>query len=362
MKHGSRARTIAFYLPQFHQIPENDAWWEPGFTEWTNVRRARPLFAGHRQPITPGELGYYDLTDDQVRRRQADLAKAHGIEGFCYWHYWFGGRRLLERPFAEVLASGEPDFPFCLAWANESWTGIWHGAPHRVLMAQTYPGEADDRAHFAWLLGAFRDPRYLRVDGRPLLVIYKPMGMPQPARRFALWRQLALEAGLPGLHLVGFNMGEFDDPAMVGLDAALIYHLGQTSPLPLLRRWQRRYWGVRRRLPWQSLRRIDYAEAVRHLLPAHGGMPAASYPCVVPNWDNTPRCGERGLVLTDSSPERFAAHLARAVDAVAGRAPQQRLVFVKSWNEWAEGNYLEPDAAHGRGWLEAVRGVVGAAP
>src|SRR5437879_9338189 len=149
------ARLIAFYLPQFHPIPENDAWWEPGFTEWTNVVRARPLFRGHRQPDLPTDLGFYDLRVAETRAAQAQLAAAHGIEAFCYWHYWFAGRRMLERPFDEVLRSGRPDFRFCLGWANQTWSGVWHGAPEQVLIEQTYPGEEDDRRHFAAVLPAF---------------------------------------------------------------------------------------------------------------------------------------------------------------------------------------------------------------
>ena len=351
---AERARLIAFYLPQFHPIPENDAWWGAGFTEWTNVTRARPLFPGHHQPRVPGELGYYDLRDPAVREAQACLASDHGIAAFCYWHYWFGGRRLLERPFAEVLASGEPDFPFCLGWANESWTGVWHGAPKRILMQQTYPGEDDDRRHFDFLLSAFADRRYLRVDGKPLLVIYKPLQMLQPRRRLDLWRDLAQHAGLPGLHIVGFNMDDFDDPASLGLDATIVYRLGQTHASPAMRKLERRYWGLRRRLPAFSLRRLDYARAMRHHLP-DAGLDHTAYPCVVPNWDNTPRAGRRGLVLVNDGPEAFRVHLRAALDAVAARPPAQRIVFLKAWNEWAEGNTLEPERVHGRAYLEVVR-------
>ena len=355
-----RARLIAFYLPQFHPIPENDAWWGKGFTEWTNVTRARPLFAGHRQPRVPGELGYYDLRDPAVRTAQATLAREHGIEAFCYWHYWFGGRRLLERPFAEVLASGEPDFPFCLAWANESWTGVWHGAPKRILMQQTYPGEDDDRRHFDFLLTAFHDRRYVRVDDKPLLVIYKPMLMPQPQRRLDLWRTLAQQAGLPGLHIVGFNMDDFADPAPLGLDATIVYRLGQTYAWAPARKIERMWWGLRRRMPAFSQRRIAYARALRHHLP-DPMLSHIAYPCVVPNWDNSPRAGKRALILTDDGPEAFRAHLRAGIDAVAARAPAQRLVFIKAWNEWAEGNYLEPDDTHGRAYLEVVRDENGGA-
>lgn len=197
-----RARVVALYLPQFHPIPENDRWWGPGFTEWTNVAGARPLFPGHRQPNLPGSLGFYDLRLAEVRAAQAALAQAHGIEAFCYWHYWFGdGRQLLERPFEEVLASGSPDISFCLGWANESWSGVWHGAPERILIEQRYPDD-DDSLHFAHLLTAFRDERYLRVGGRPVFHVYRPEQLPDASRFVQRWQDLAAEAGLPGMYLV----------------------------------------------------------------------------------------------------------------------------------------------------------------
>ena len=193
-------RTIAFYLPQFHPVPENDAWWGKGFTEWTNVARATPLFEGHYQPHVPADLGFYDLRLPEAREAQAALARQYGIEGFCYYHYWFGnGRRILERPFDEVLASGKPDLPFCLCWANQSWSGVWYGAPNRILLEQTYPGDDDARAHFALLLKALNDPRYIRVDGKPLLLIFDVARLPAPSHLTRLWRQCAEEAGLPGL-------------------------------------------------------------------------------------------------------------------------------------------------------------------
>ena len=225
------ARLIAFYLPQFHPIPENDEWWGPGFTEWTNVAKAKPLYRGHYQPHLPAELGFYDLRVPETRQAQADLAREHGIEAFCYWHYWFAGRRILERPFSEVLTSGEPDFPFCLGWANQTWTGIWHGNPDRILIEQTYPGVDDHVAHFDAMLPAFEDPRYFRVDGKPLFYVFKPRFIPE-LRKFAdLWRQLARRAGLPGLYLVGEEFRPWD-PIEWGFDAAC------DSGLPTLRGWE----------------------------------------------------------------------------------------------------------------------------
>jgi lipopolysaccharide biosynthesis protein len=169
-----RARAIALYLPQFHPIPENDEWWGKGFTEWTNTAKAKPVFRGHYQPHVPADLGFYDLRVPETREAQTALARRYGIEGFCYYHYWFAGRRILERPFDAVLHSGTPDFPFCLCWANATWAGVWYGEPNRVLIKQTYPGQADHEAHFRALLPAFKDPRYIRVDGKPVFLIFQP--------------------------------------------------------------------------------------------------------------------------------------------------------------------------------------------
>ena len=213
----ANVRLIAFYLPQFHPIPENDAWWGKGFTEWTNVAKAQPLFTGHYQPHIPADLGFYDLRVPETREAQAALARQYGIEAFCYWHYWFGnGVRILQRPFEEVLASGRPEFPFCLGWANESWTGIWHGARDTMLMEQKYPGLEDHRKHFEYLLTAFSDRRYLHVEGKPLLYVYHPADIPQCEQVMDFWRTLASKAGLPGLYLVAQRREEIGIPARMG--------------------------------------------------------------------------------------------------------------------------------------------------
>ena len=219
--HSPLARVIALYLPQYHPIPENDEWWGRGFTEWTNTAKAKPLFRGHYQPHVPADLGFYDLRLPETRAAQAQLAREYGIEGFCYYHYWFAGRRILERPFDEVLASGQPDFPFCLNWANQTWSGIWHGAPERVLIEQTYPGMDDHCRHFDALLPAFTDQRYVKVEGKPLFVIYHPWELPDSRRVLDLWRELAVKAGLAGLFLVGEHFEPRWDPRPLGYDAAL---------------------------------------------------------------------------------------------------------------------------------------------
>lgn len=344
-----RARAIALYLPQFHPIPENDEWWGPGFTEWTNVARARPLFRGHLQPQLPGALGFYDLRLPEVRERQSELAQQAGVEAFCYWHYWFGdGRRILERPFAEVLQSGTPSIKFCLGWANESWTGIWHGAGDRILMEQRYPGRADDQAHFATLLPAFWDDRYLTVAGRPLLHVYRPENLPSAAQFIDDWQKMATHAGLPGLYLVAGVSHRYRSFLQDGFDAAfwprLPYEEG--GRVQLLTRWRRR---VRR----QPLVRPYADKPLASTL--EGVDPDRLQPCVVTNWDNTPRSGRDGVVLTGASPERMRVHLRAATRAVQDRPVEERIIWLKSWNEWAEGNYLEPDLTYGDARLRVLR-------
>ena len=349
------ARLIAYYLPQYHPIPENDEWWGKGFTEWTNTAKAKPLFRGHYQPHVPADLGFYDLRLAETRVAQADLARRYGIEAFCYYHYWFAGRRILERPFNDVLASAQPDFPFCLCWANQTWSGIWHGAPNRVLLEQTYPGERDHRAHFEFLIRAFRDPRYLTVDGKPLFLLYRPTEIPEIARVLRLWRNLAAEAGLPGLFLVGVRGGPIWKSADLGLDAATTVWLPQTRPWISRRtpvKWFLRHYHEKTGKPTI----YPYKEVIAELLP-----PIApdeeDYPCLFPNWDNTPRSGSNGLVLHESTPELFRIHAQRALKRVIGKDAEHALVFVKSWNEWAEGNHVEPDLRFGHRYLEVLRDV-----
>lgn len=355
VKKKNKARVIAFYLPQFHPIPENNLWWGQGFTEWTNVAKAVPLFDGHEQPHIPADLGFYDLRLPETRLAQARMALTHGIEGFCYWHYWFAGRRLLERPFDEVLSSGEPDFPFCLGWANETWTGVWKGEPNRILVEQTYPGEDDDRAHFDYLLKAFRDHRYITVDGKPLLVIYKPLSMPGAKHRFDFWRDLACKSGLAGLYIIGTNMLDFDDAEKLGLDGAMISTMGVVSSNSAVANEVARVaWGLKRRLLLGGPRVIEYAEAIKHLVPDLSKFKFSAYPTIFPNWDHTPRMGRKGVVLANSNPDLFEALVRNAVDSVQNRDDEHKIVFLKSWNEWAEGNYMEPDTRWGDSYLEAL--------
>jgi lipopolysaccharide biosynthesis protein len=352
-----RARAIALYLPQFHPIPENDEWWGKGFTEWTNTAKAKPMFRGHYQPHIPADLGFYDLRVPETREAQAALARRYGIEGFCYYHYWFAGRRILERPFNEVLHSGTPDFPFCLCWANQTWTGIWHGAPNRILIEQTYPGRADHEAHIRALLPAFADPRYIRVGGKPIFLIYRPNDLPDTAATLALWRTIAADAGLEGLHIAGLADWRDLNLTAVGFDAeiaqATLDIRRRVSRRQLLR-WVRDKVGI-----WRGLPAIkSYQDFARRQMLSITAADA-SYPCVTHAWDNTPRSGRNGVVLVGATPELFCKVLNTAIGALQDRSFDQRLLFLKSWNEWAEGNHLEPDLEFGNGFLRAIADALG---
>jgi len=354
-------RLIAYYLPQYHPIPENDAWWGNGFTEWTNVAKAKPLFHGHHQPHLPADLGFYDLRVPEVREAQASLAREAGIEGFCYWHYWFGGKRLLERPFTEVLSSDKPDFPFCLAWANDSWTGAWYGAPDHILQKQTYPGKDDHSAHFKALLPAFQDHRYMQVDGKPLFFLFQPSAF--CAQDIELWKTMALSAGLNGLYLTGIvkNDEEAARIARNGFDACTISRTaGRGKRLPRLQRSLAALMGEKRAasLYQRVLHRPFYVFKSRDLLPYIDLQKETSldfFPAVMPNWDNTPRAGVNGHIFAGTSPAIFREHLHQALLRVKPNPAGKQIVILKSWNEWAEGNYLEPDQEFGLGYLDAIR-------
>ncbi len=340
---GKRALALAFHLPQFHPIPENDLWWGKGFTEWTNTAKARPLFEGHYQPHVPADLGFYDLRLPEARAAQAGLAREYGLDGFVYWHYWFGGgKRLLERPVEEIVQSGQPDFPFCLGWANQTWSGIWHGAPDRVLMEQTYPGDDDCRAHFEALLPAFADRRHVKVEGRNLFLVYNPSGLPDAEGFTRLWREMAKAHGLPDFHFVEHGSREWLGR---GFDSCV-------ANAPFIN-FSDTLAEVRFLDPDQTPTVREYADYVRHM--AQAPLAPGEHPLAVHAWDNTPRSGGRGHALHGSTPELFERHLHDLLDKIAHQPEGERILFLKSWNEWAEGNHLEPDLRWGRSYLEALR-------
>ena len=354
-----RARLIAFHLPQFHPIPENNDWWEQGFTEWTNTTKAQPLFSGHYQPHLPADLGFYDLRLPEARQAQASLAKKYGLEGFCYYHYWFAGKRILERPVEEIVQSGKPDFPFCLCWANESWTGIWHGAPKKILIEQTYPGTDDYEKHFEALLPAFRDSRYLKVEGKLLFAVYKPLNLPDQVAFTSCWQALARQAGLPGIYFVGIANAPWE-PIEAGFCGAAVSNTFRVVDAYKDTLWYK-IMTIKRRLLRQPVRLFSYEKAIPHLFMEECSE-MSRYPCAIPNWDNTPRSGTKGLVLDKSSPKLFRRHLRQILNQVSQKPPEHKIVFVKSWNEWAEGNHLEPDREFGRAYLEVIASELGVSP
>ena len=354
----SKPRLIAFYLPQFYPTKENDEWWEKDFTEWTNVKRGKPLFRGHHQPRVPSDLGYYDLRDPQVRERQVELAQEAGIEGFCYWHYWFAGRRLLDRVFREVVESGKPDFPFCLCWANHSWyRKTWDpDMPDKLLIEQTYPGVDDFIAHFNEMLPAFKDPRYMRVNGKILFGIYAPLDLGK--ERFRLfsdtWNDLAAQHGLGGFTFFGYiSVKENVEVGReMGLDFQTVDYIKEpfyeTSLLQnLIKRLYRAFSGR----PNKVIEYDDYSQTLIKTLDRGHDV----WPCLVPCFDHSPRSGNRGVILHRSTPERWKNLCQKVFELCKGRASDQNVVFIKAWNEWGEGNYMEPDQLSGKGYIEATR-------
>jgi lipopolysaccharide biosynthesis protein len=354
-------KVIAFYLPQFHPIPENDVWWGKGFTEWTNVTKARPLFPGHYQPHLPADLGFYDLRVAESRDAQADLARQYGVTGFCYYHYWFAGKRLLNRPFDEVLTSGNPDFPFCLCWANENWTRIWDGGDSEVLMEQTY-SEQDDLEHIRSLSHAFADPRYIRVDNRPLFIIYRAHKLPNIRKTTAIWREECRRLGIGEVFLCRIDTAaDRLPPNEDGLDAAVEFQpdwssLGPTLGSRRLRqfRWNDLYFFLRRRLFGDDTRVHNY----RDLVSSMSGRVSPEYPrfpCVTPSWDNSARRRRGAMVFLGSSPDLFSQWLGETLAKLMKSKNTPHILFLNSWNEWGEGNHLEPDQLYGRLYLEALR-------
>ena len=365
MTHPSEpVRVLAFYLPQFYPIPENDRWWGPGFTEWTNVVKAKPLFAGHHQPHLPSDLGFYDLRVPEVRAAQAQLARSHGIAGFCYYHYWFSGRRLLNRPFDEVLVSGRPELPFCLCWANENWTRVWDGNNRDVLMAQHYSPE-DDYAHIQHLLPAFEDPRYIRIDGKPLFLVYRSELLPDPARTAETWRKTAAAAGIGDLYLARVeSLVANVDPKSIGFDAAVEFAPDwSVLPTPMFRRrrWkllaalQHRVGGINLVSGAYFRHRVYRYEDFVHRMLAKPEVTYKRFRCVTPRWDNSPRRPSDAVIFHDSSPEVYEGWLREIMQStVVTFQGDERILLVNAWNEWAEGNHLEPDHRWGRTYLEAT--------
>lgn len=357
-----KKRVIAFYLPQYHPFPENDSWWGKGFTEWRNVAKAKPLFRGHYQPHLPADLGFYDLRLSEVRQQQAEMAKAYGIDGFCYYHYWFNGHQLMERPLEEVLSLGEPDLPFMLCWANENWTRAWDGGERDILIEQHY-SEEDDRQHIQYLLNhVFSDPRYIRVGHKPCFCIYRSTLFPDMKRTIAIWRE---EAALQGVELYlcrveslaasgeayladGFDAAVEFQPFTPQLDR---FNKSKNPLLKFANNLNRHLFNRRKMGKTSYDKYVDYV----------CGLPVADYkiyPCVTPMWDNTARRNEKMFLFDNSTPEKYGQWLSSVMKKFVPFSPQENFVFINAWNEWAEGNHLEPDAKWGFRYLEETKKAV----
>ncbi len=351
-------RIIAFYLPQYHPTPDNDKWWGKGFTEWTNVGKAKPLFRGHYQPKVPADLGYYDLRIPEVREEQAKYAKEAGIEGFCYYHYWFGnGKQELEMPFKEVVRTQKPDFPFCLCWANESWhSKFWNNEgsvySKKLLIEQRYFGQKDNIEHFFSLLPAFKDSRYMTYNGKLIFMIYKPFDFPKVSDFMSDWRKLAKDNKISGFHFIAHIDSEQDieKAKSLGFDAVNIVRLWHPFvKRSMFVRMKQKVMKVLFGIP----KMLSYKDSYRHFI-GDESLREDVYPTIIPNWDHSPRSGKNGYVLNGCTPELFGKHLDDVFQQGVHKPDNVNIVFLKSWNEWGEGNYMEPDLKWGKQYIEML--------
>ncbi len=356
-------RSIAIHLPQFHAIPENDLWWGKGFTEWTNVKKSKPIFYGHNQPHVPLNNDYYDLSNLDSLHKQKDLAKEYGISGFCFYHYWFNGKLLLEKPLELILKDESWDFPFCLCWANENWTRTWDGQEKNVLMQQNYSIE-DDILHFDYFIKFFKSHNYIKVDNKPVLLIYRSELFPNINETIDTWRKLATKVGLDGLYLIRVEGFKKDfNPQLHGFDAALDFQ-PDWSQLPeklrepfiskILRRlknnrvsqyYKNRVYSYQHYVEGQISNKTAFSKYKR-------------YPCVMPSWDNSSRRKENVVILKDANPVTYKVWLQAIVSAFTPYSVEENFIFINAWNEWAEGNHLEPCEKWGHGYLKATKEIL----
>jgi hypothetical protein len=348
-----RPKFIAFYLPQYHTIPENDEWWGKGFTEWMRVKNARPLFKEHQQPRIPYDN--YDLSDVNVMRKQSSLAKEYGLFGFCYYHYWFKGKLLLERPLEQMLDDKAVDLPFCLSWANEPWTRAWDGNSKITLMPQDYGDEADWLKHINYLLPFFKDSRYIKVDDKPLFLIYRTESFNYFDKMFQIWGEYLKQNGLKGIYIAEMLTSYQKKPVCKQSKAVVEFEPMFTTNLNMSKLAKLRN-ILLRKTPWlffKKYRTKDYDKIWNNILSRPGIYPGKTvYLGAFPDWDNTPRFKSNSLVFKNSSPEKFQNYFLKQV-----MRSQSEFVFINAWNEWAEGAYLEPDKNNNYGFLEAIKSV-----
>lgn len=367
-------KIIAWYLPQFHEIPENNEWWGDGFTEWTNVKKAVAYYEGQNQPRVPLHDNYYNLLDDNVKKWQVELAKKYGIYGFCIYHYWFGGKLLLEKPVEQYLENKDLDLPFCICWANEHWTTQWKEDKYKILIEQRYGDKKEWKEHFEYLLPFFLDPRYIKEDGKPLMVIWDPKNINCLNDMMDYWQELAKENGLPGLILASQGFG--NDYKIKMDDSRFVYNI-ENQPAAAFLKSRRKYFKLLRKLDdilpgyivnSKFLYRLqmlfsqatskreqiyDYDDLWNLILSAKPRSPK-SVPGAFVDWDNSPRKQECGTLVRNATPAKFKQYLKKQIIR-AKEEYKKDMLFLFAWNEWCEGAYLEPDTLNKYGFLEAVR-------
>lgn len=343
-------KIIPFYLPQFHPIPENDTWWGKGFTEWINVTRAFPQFPGHYQPHLPGELGFYDLRNTAIMTRQIELAKNYGIYGFCFYYYWFSGRRILDMPLNSFFNDPDKDFPFCICWANESWTRRWDGKDHDILLEQNYNSE-NDIEFIRSIIPFLKDPRYIRIEDKPLIIVYRPSLLPEPKKTSDTWRNYCRDAGIGDIYLCFTTSFDNLPPDAFKFDCVIEFPPNNTQ----LKDISKSLDIVNRSF---SGKIFNYEELLK--IYAHKALPGYDlFKGITPSWDNTARKLNNGTILWNSSPELFKQWFNKIYnDTINQNAPSKRFIFINAWNEWAEGAHLEPDRKYGYAYLDAIAQVI----
>lgn len=380
-----KARVIAFYLPQFHPTPENDYYWGKGFTEWTNVAKSKPLFRGHQQPRIPADLGFYDLRLPEVREAQAELAKEAGIEGFCYWHYWFGnGKETLTKPLDEVVRLGKPDYPFCICWANHDWTTkTWEKgkslSKSSTIFKQEYLGKEDYTKFFYRLLPAFRDKRYIKVEDKLLFLIYNAEIFENIQEFFNVWHDLAKKEGLNDFYFVAYVVtvpqikavdtfkvareidnivnNQLANILSLGFDGVTVSNIKYAEIKAHNIIHKIIYGGTKRIFPELLLQKYDYKDIIKNYYPDFCRSDKV-YPQIIAGWDRSPRSGRKAVIYCNDTPKNFGECVEKAINCIKDRDVEQRLIFLNSWNEWGEGSYMEPDLRYGKGKLEKLKGIL----
>lgn len=373
----TKARVIAYYLPQFHPTKINDKYWGKGFTEWTNVTKAKPQYRGHYQPQIPADLGFYDLRLPEIRQAQADMARENGVEGFMYWNYWFGnGKKILEMPIEELMRTAKPDFPFCVGWANHDWSNkTWQKTKRftkdTVFLKQEYLGKQDYTDYFYYLLPMFRDHRYIKVDEKPLFYVFDPDSCPDMKEFIQLWQHLAEKNGIPGIHFVARadSIGKADEIYKknfmnevkarydryidMGFDAvsSMNFRRAEILATGFFKKIIR---NIRRKIFGYALNSHDYMKLTEHYYTDEDKLDYV-YPQITPRKDKTPRAGKNALVYTGSTPEKFRIAIKMALEKIKDKDDEHKILFLNSWNEWGEGAYMEPDIVWGHQYLDVLR-------